>query len=220
MENKEAKFPNNIRQHIKEIIGEKMKYDRIFRDEYLKEEIERYLASTRIQMILVSGIYKSDEQTAAREDFTLQMVKSIFYDDNVVYEDENIVLTMAFLIKELNTQFNEIADYYLPIEEYRKLALKAEAVYREKYKQTGIEGLKEVYDNFDVLLDEGVNKENLDKVSTSSNVQRELTNAILLNRRGIHLPEDPEDTEEYFYTQIAKSFEKEEKNNSYKRRYA
>ena len=216
----ESAFPNNIRNHIKEIVGEKKKYYRIYRDEHLKEEIERYLGETLVQLVLLSGIYNESPETSKREDFTLDMVESIFYDNNIIFEDENIKITLAHLIKHLNTKYDKIQDFYAPIKEYRKLAVKAEAVYKREYEKNRTEGLKAVYDSFDVLLDDNVNKDNLEKVSTSKSVQRELVNIIILNRRGLPLSKSPEENEENFYTQMARSFQKEEKNNQYRKLYA
>ena len=216
----ESTFPNNIRNHIKEIVGEKKKYNRIYRDDYLKEEIERYLGATLIQLILVSGIYNNNSITSNREDFTLDMVDSIFNDDNIIYEDENIILTLGQLIRNINTKYNKLEDFYSPIKEYRNLAVKAETVYKREYEKNGVEGLKAVYDSFDVLLDDNVNKDNLEKVSTSKSIQKELVNIIILNRRGLPLSKSPEENEENFYIQMARSFQKEEKNNQYRKLYA
>jgi len=212
----ESVFPSNIKTHIKNIIGEKKKYNKIFRDEFLKEEIERYLKTTLIQLILVSGVYNDDIDTSKREEFTLDMVDSIFNDDNVVYQDENIVLTLGYLIRELNTKYGKIEDFYAPIKEFRQLAIRTEKVYKREYDKNGIKGLKDVYDSFDILLDERVNKGNLDKVSPSKTVQRDLVNMIILNRRGLPIAEIPEQIEDNFYTQMDLSFQKEKKNNQYK----
>lgn len=216
----ESTFPNNIRNHIKEVVGEKKKYHKIYRDEYLKKEIERYLESTLVQLVLLSGTYNESPETSKREDFTLDMVDSIFNDDNTIFEDENVKITLAHLIKQLNTKYDKIQDFYATIKEYRKLAVKTEAVYKREYEKNGIEGLKAVYDSFDVLLNDNVNKDNLEKVSTSKSVQKEMVNIIILNRRGLPLSESPEENEVYFYTQMASSFEKEEKNNQYRKVYA
>ena len=216
----ESTFPNNIRNHIKEVVGEKKKYHKIYRDEYLKKEIERYLESTLVQLVLLSGIYNEGPETSKKEDFTLDMVESIFNDDSIIFEDENVKITLAHLIKQLNTKYDKIQDFYAPIKEYRKLAIRAEAVYKREYEKNGIEGLKAVYDSFDVLLNDNVNKDNLEKVSTSKSVQKELVNIIILNRRGLPLSKSPEESEENFYTQMARSFQKEEKNNQYRKLYA
>lgn len=216
----ESTFPNNIRNHIKEVVGEKKKYHKIYRDEYLKKEIERYLESTLVQLVLLSGIYNESPETSKSEDFTLDMVESIFNDDNIIFEDENVKITLAHLIKQLNTKYDKIQDFYAPIKEYRKLAVRAEAVYKREYEKNGVAGLKAVYDSFDVLLDDNVNKDNLEKVSTSKSVQKELVNIIILNRRGLPLSKSPEKNEAYFYTQMANSFKEEEKNNQYRKIYA
>ena len=216
----ESTFPNNIRNHIKEVVGEKKKYHKIYRDEYLKKEIERYLESTLVQLVLLSGTYNESPETSKREDFTLDMVESIFNDDNIIFEDENVKITLAHLIKQLNTKYDKIQDFYAPIKEYRKLAIKAEAVYKREYEKNGVAGLKAVYDSFDVLLDDNVNKDNLEKVSTSKSVQKELVNIIILNRRGLPLSKSPEENESYFYNQMASSFKEEEKNNQYRKIYA
>ncbi len=212
-------FPNNIIIYIRELLGEKKKLSRLYSDKFLKEEIERYLESTLVQLILVSGVYNDSTDSTKKEDFTLDMIDSIFNDDNVVYQDENIVLTLGFLIRELNTKYGKIEDFYAPIKEYRKLALRAEAVYKKEYNRNGIEGLKAVYDSFDVFLDDTVDKTNLDKVSPSKSVQRDLVNTIILNRRGLPLSETPEENEEHFYNQMAKSFQKENRNKHYKTMY-
>ena len=220
MEKKEEKlFPNNIRNHIKELLGENKKLSKIFKDEYLKEEIERYLDSTRLQLILVSGTYSNDKETSSRENFTLDMIRAIFGDDNIIYEDENVVLSLGFLIRELNTKYNEITDFYLPIEEYRKLSIRAEEAYKEAYNKNGVKGLQTVYNGFDMLIDENVNRDNLNKITNSTSIQRDLINIIILNKRGLPLSECPENTEENLNTQISNAFKKEEKNNTYKRRY-
>ena len=212
-------FPNNIIIYIRELLGEKKKLSRLYNDKFLKEEIERYLGSTLVQLVLVSGVYNDSTDSTKKEDFTLDMIDSIFNDDIVVYQDENVVLTLGFLIRELNTKYGKIDDFYAPIKEYRKLALRAEAVYKKEYNRNGIEGLKAVYDSFDVLLDDTVDKTNLDKVSPSKSVQRDLINMIILNRRGLPLSETPEENEEHFYNQMAKSIQKENRNKHYKTMY-
>lgn len=212
----ESIFPNNIKTHIANIIGEKKKYNKIFRDEFIKEEIERYLKATLIQLILVSGVYNDDSDTSKREDFTLDIVDSIFNDDSIIYEDENIRLSLGSLIQNLNTRYDKMKDFYTPIKEYRQLAIRAEEVYKREYDKNGIKGLKTVYDSFDILLDDRVNKDNLDIVSPSKIVQRDLVNMIILNRRGLPIAEIPEQIEDNFYTQMDLSFQKEKKNNQYK----
>ena len=212
----ESIFPNNIKTHIANIIGEKKKYNKIFRDEFIKEEIERYLKATLIQLILVSGVYNDDSDTSKREDFTLDIVDSIFNDDSIIYEDENIRLSLGSLIQNLNTRYDKMKDVYTPIKGYRQLAIRAEEVYKREYDKNGIKGLKTVYDSFDILLDDRVNKDNLDIVSPSKNVQRDLVNMIILNRRGLPIAEIPEQIEDNFYTQMDLSFQKEKKNNQYK----
>ncbi len=212
----ESIFPNNIKTHIANIIGEKKKYNKIFRDEFIKEELERYLKTILIQLILVSGVYNDDLDTSKREDFTLDIVDSIFNDDSIIYEDENIRLSIGFLIQRLNTRYDKMKDFYTPIKEYRQLAIRAEEVYKREYDKNGIKGLKTVYDSFDILLDDRVNKDNLDIVSPSKNVQRDLVNMIILNRRGLPIAEIPEQIEDNFYTQMDLSFQKEKKNNQYK----
>ena len=221
MEKKEELvFPNNIRKYIKESFDEKKKLTKIFKDEYLKEEIERYLDSARLQLVLVSGTYSNGDETSAREDFTLDMIKAIFTDDYIVYEDENVILSLGFLIKELNTKYNEITDFYLPIEEYRKLSIKAEESYKEAYNKNGIKGLQTIYHNFDMLLDEDVDIDNLNKISSSRSIQRDLVNIIILNKKGLPLSREPEQTEDNFYTQISEYFEIEKTNKTFKRRYS
>ncbi len=210
-------FPQNIRSHIEELIGEDKNISKIYEDTFLKEEIERYLGSARIQLILVSGIYNNGKETSSREDFTMDIIRSIFDDDALIYADSNVRITLGFLIRQLNTEYSEVSDFYLPIEEYRKLALKAEAVYQKEYDQKGTEGLKAVYNNFDILLEDGVNNEFLKKVSHSKDVQRDLANMIILNRRGLPMTESPEEIEDNFYNQMQKSFEKEKKNRKIKR---
>ena len=213
-------FPNNIRNHIMEIIGEKKEYNRIYKDKSLQEEIERYLGSTLIQLILVSGVYNDSSDTSKKEEFTLDLVDSVFDDDNVIFEDENLRLTMGYLIRSLNTKYNRIANFYAPIKEFRSVALKAEAVYKKEYDRNGIEGLKAVYDSFDIILDDNtVNKRILDQISPSKTVQRDLINIIILNRRGLHQSETPEQIEDNFYTQMASSFDREKRNNRYRRLY-
>ena len=212
-------FPNNIIIYIRELLGENKKLSRLYSNKFLKEEIERYLESTLVQLVLVSGVYNDSTDSTKKEDFTLDMIDSIFNDDSVVYQDENIVLTLGFLIRELNTKYGKIEDFYAPIKEYRKLALRAEAVYKKEYNRNGIEGLKAVYDSFDVFLDDTVDKTNLDKVSPSKSVQRDLVDTIILNRRGLPLSETPEENEEHFYNQMAKSFQKENRNKHYKTMY-
>ncbi len=212
-------FPNNIIIYIRELLGEKKKLSRLYNDKFLKEEIEQYLGSTLVQLVLVSGVYNDSTDSTKKEDFTLDMIDSIFNDDSVVYQDENVVLTLGFLIRELNTKYGKIDDFYAPIKEYRKLALRAEAVYKKEYNRNGIEGLKAVYDSFDVFLDDTVDKTNLDKVSPSKSVQRDLVNMIILNRRGLPLSETPEENEEHFYNQMAKSIQKENRNKHYKTMY-
>ena len=118
-------FPNNIIIYIRELLGEKKKLSRLYNDKFLKEEIERYLGLTLVQLVLVSGVYNDSTDSTKKEDFTLDMIDSIFNDDSVVYQDENIVLTLGFLIRELNTKYGKIDDFYAPIKEYRKLALRA-----------------------------------------------------------------------------------------------
>ena len=107
-------------------------------------------------------------------------------------------------------------DFYTPIKEYRQLAIRAEEVYKREYDKNGIKGLKTVYDSFDILLDDRVNKDNLDIVSPSKIVQRDLVNMIILKRRGLPIAEIPEQIEDNFYTQMDLSFQKEKKNNQYK----
>lgn len=214
--NEESVFPSNIKTHIEIIIGEKKKYNNIFRDEFIKEELERYLKTILIQLILVSGVYNDDLDTSKREDFTLDIVDSIFNDDSIIYEDENIRLSIGFLIQRLNTRYDKMKDFYTPIKEYRQLAIRAEEVYKREYDKNGIKGLKAVYDSFDILLDDRVNKDNLDIVSPSKIVQRDLVNMIILNRRGLPIAEIPEQIEDNFYTQMDLSFQKEKKNNQYK----